>query len=464
MTNIFNSKSTLIDENGQYFLLENRIKETELFINSFLDNRELVLFICNNSIDSILIYVSFIQNGIVPILINSNLEESFFKSIIEKYNPTYIFTTEPSKYYNNEYKKTYTFNSYLIYKSRLKLSVKLDSELAILLSSSGSTGSPKLIRISYKNLSSNAISICHYLNLNSEEIAITNLPMSYSYGLSIINSHLHVGAKIVVTEKSLIQRDFWELVKMNNVTSLSGVPYTYEILKKLKFFKMNLPSIRYMTQAGGKLSNNIIEEFANHCTNKNIDFFIMYGQTEGTARLSFLNPKKILKKLGSIGKAIPGGEFKLVSNKNNTIETPYIEGELVYLGENVMLGYANNLYDLSKENELGNTLYTGDLAYKDADGYYFITGRKKRFIKIYGNRFSLDEIENQIKDNQIECACTGSDDKLNVFITDINYEQKTRNVLKKLKIQKTTFRIIIINSVPKNKSGKVLYSKLQQNV
>jgi long-chain acyl-CoA synthetase len=463
MNNMFNLNSILIAENGQKFLLKNRIEESDLFINSFLKKRELIFFLCNNTIDSISLYVSFINNGIVPILINSDLEESLITDIIEKYNPSYIFIPFTNQNYDLKYAKFLTYNSFSVLKARNSFETELDSELAILLSSSGSTGSPKLIRISYKNLLSNATSISNYLNLNSDEIAITNLPMNYSYGLSIINCHLYVGAKIVVTEKSIIQRDFWNLVKINNVTSLSGVPYTYEILKKLKFFKMDLPSIKYMTQAGGKLSNNIIEEFANHSRNKKIDFFVMYGQTEGTARLSFLYPNKILDKLGSIGKAIPGGKFKLVNSKNKTIELSNIEGELVYVGENVMMGYANEIHHLSNGSELNNTLYTGDLAYKDEEGYFFITGRKKRFIKIYGNRFSLDEIENYVKKNEIECACTGFDDKLKVFITNINNEQKVINILKKLKIQKSAYKILTIEILPKNNSGKVLYSKLNSN-
>ena len=460
---MFNLNSILIDENSQKFLLKNIIEESDIFINSFLKKRELIFFLCNNTIDSISLYVSFIKKGVVPILINSDLEESLIRDIIDKYNPSYIFTPLTNQNYYLNYDEFLTYNSFSVLKSANSFQTELDSELAILLSSSGSTGSPKLIRISYENLLSNAISISNYLNLNSDEIAITNLPMNYSYGLSIINSHLYVGAKIVVTEKSVIQRDFWELVKINNVTSLSGVPYTYEILKKLKFFKMDLPSITYMTQAGGKLSNSIIEEFANHCGNNSIDFFVMYGQTEGTARLSYLNPNNILEKLGSIGKAIPGGEFRLLSNKNKIIELPNIEGELVYIGKNVMLGYANEISDLSKGAELNNTLYTGDIAYRDEEGYFYITGRKKRFIKIYGNRFSLDEIENHIKNNEIECACTGLDDKLKVFITDINNEQKVKNVLRKLKIQKSAFKILTIQILQKNSSGKVLYSKLKTN-
>ena len=463
MNNSFNLNSILIDENGQKFILKNKIEKSDLFINSFLKKRELIFFLCNNTIDSISLYVSFINKGIVPILFNSDLEQSFIKNIIKKYKPSYIFTPSTNISCDFKYDEFLTYNSFSVFKSRNSIEVELNSELAILLSSSGSTGSPKLIRISYNNLLSNAISISNYLNLNSDEIAITNMPMNYSYGLSIINSHLYVGAKIVVTEKSIIQRDFWDLVKINKVTSLSGVPYTFEILKKIKFFKMDLPSIKYMTQAGGKLSNSIIEEFANHSRNKKIDFFIMYGQTEGTARLSYLNPNKILEKLGSIGKAIPGGKFSLINSESKTIELSNIEGELVYVGENVMMGYANEIYHLSNGAELNNTLHTGDLAYKDEDGYFFITGRKKRFIKIYGNRFSLDEIENHVKNNEIECACTGNDDKLKVFITNINSKHKVINILKKMKIQKSAFNILYIDILPKNNSGKILYSKLNSN-
>ena len=462
MDNMFNENSILIEENGNKYLLKKIIEQSNLFINSFLKKRELIIFLCNNTIDSICLYVSFINKGVVPILMNSDVEESLLKDIIEKYSPSYVFAPTTNRNYDFKYSEFLIYNSFSVLKARNLFQTELGSELAILMSTSGSTGSPKLIRISYKNLLSNAISISNYLNLNSAETAITNLPMSYSYGLSIINSHLYVGAKIVVTEKSIIQRDFWELLKINNVTSLSGVPYTYEILKKLRFFEMDLPSIKYMTQAGGKLSNSIIEEFANQCISKNIDFFVMYGQTEGTSRLSYLNPNKILEKLGSIGKAIPGGEFRLVNNKNEQIELSKVEGELVYIGQNVMLGYANEISDLSKVAELNNTLYTGDLAYKDEEGYFFITGRKKRFIKIYGNRFSLDEIENHIKNNGIECACTGDDDKLKVFITNINNEQKVKNVLRKLKIQKSAFHILKIKTLTKNRSGKVLYSKLKK--
>ena len=463
MNNMFNLNSTLIGENGQKVVLKNKVEEFDLFSNTFLERRELVLLICNNSIDAISLYVSFICKGVVPILVNSELEELLIVDLVRIYKPAFIFTPLSNSNYGLNYHKIELYNSYLVLKSASPVRTDLNEELAILLSSSGSTGSPKLVRISYKNILANAISIGTYLELDSEDVAITSLPMNYSYGLSIINSHICVGAKIVITNKSLIQRGFWELMKTHSVTSLSGVPYTYEILKKLRYFNMDLPSITSMTQAGGKLSNSLIREFAEHCKDKNIDFFVMYGQTEGTARLSYLDPKKVLDKLGSIGKALPGGEFSLVSDEGEIIESPNVAGELVYKGKNVMLGYANQITDLSEGEELKNTLFTGDIAYKDEEGYYFIVGRKKRFIKIYGNRFSLDEIENLIKNEGIECACIGLDDKLNVFITDLDNERKVNIVLSKLKIQKGAFTISPVRVLPKNSSGKVLYSKLDIN-
>ena len=165
---MFNLNSILIDENSQKFLLKNIIEESYIFINSFLKKRELIFFLCNNTIDSISLYVSFIKKGVVPILINSDLEESLIRDIIDKYNPSYIFTPLTNQNYYLNYDEFLTYNSFSVLKSANSFQTELDSELAILLSSSGSTGSPKLIRISYENLLSNAISISNYLNLNSD--------------------------------------------------------------------------------------------------------------------------------------------------------------------------------------------------------------------------------------------------------------------------------------------------------
>ena len=247
-----------------------------------------------------------------------------------------------------------------------------------------------------------------------------------------------------------MQKEFWDFFKLYKATSFGGIPFTYEILKKLRFFSMELSSLKTMTQAGGKLSIELTKEFSEFAKDRFIKFVVMYGQTEATARMSYLDSDYSLTKCGSIGKAIPGGNFRLGEDK-----------ELIYEGDNVTLGYAICGEDLIKEDENIKVLFTGDIAEIDNEGFYYIIGRKKRFIKIFGSRINLDEIEQLIKTIVIECACTGIDDKLSVYLTSNTKEEDVRNLLtKKLSLHNSSFEIKIIDSIPKNESGKILYTKL----
>jgi acyl-coenzyme A synthetase/AMP-(fatty) acid ligase len=307
----------------------------------------------------------------------------------------------------------------------------------------------------------NATSIAEYLSINEHERPITTLPMSYSFGLSIINSHFIKGATLLLTSKTLMQKEFWAFLKTQKATSLSGVPYTYEILKKLRFFRMELPSLITLTQAGGKLNNELNKEFSEFCLNANKRFFVMYGQTEATARMSYLPSQYSLTKLGSMGIAIPGGEFSIIDEKGTNIEGPEIIGELVYKGKNVSLGYAECGDDLKKEDENHGILCTGDIAKRDSDNFYYIVGRKKRFIKIYGNRVNLDETERLLKNIVPDCACAGEDDHMIIYITDKTRADEVRNYISsKTGINHAAFSVRHIAEIPKNSSGKTIYSKL----
>jgi len=331
----------------------------------------------------------------------------------------------------------------------------------LLLTTSGSTGSPKLVRISYKNIEANAASIAEYLAIDENERAITTLPMSYSFGLSIINSHLLKGATILLTSKTLMEKEFWAFLKREKATSMSGVPYTYEILKKLRFFRMDLPSLTTLTQAGGKLNNELNKEFSEFCQQSGKRFFVMYGQTEATARMSYLPPKYSLTKLGSMGIPIPGGEFSLIDETGSAILGSDIVGELVYKGKNVSMGYAECGSDLRKEDENQGVLITGDLAKRDSDNFHYIVGRKKRFIKIFGNRVNLDETERLLKSIISDCACTGVDDHMLIYITDNSRNDEIRNFISsKTGIHHSAFSVRHIDSIPKNNSGKTIYSSL----
>jgi len=252
------------------------------------------------------------------------------------------------------------------------------------------------------------------------------------------------------------------LLKSEKATSLSGVPYTFEMLKKLRFFRMDLPFLKTLTQAGGKLNHELNREFSEFCFQSGKRFFVMYGQTEATARMSYLSPQYSLSKLGSMGKAIPGGEFSLVDEQGKIISEGEVTGELVYKGENVSLGYAECGADLSKEDENKGILITGDLAKRDHDGFYYIVGRKKRFIKIFGNRINLDETERMLKSIIPECACNGTDDQMVIYITDESRKKEVINYLSdRTGIHPQAFTVKKVDIIPKNASGKTIYSQLK---
>lgn len=453
--------NALIGEDGTRVTYEELNEAGEKLANVIVE-RCLVFCLCRNMVGTIVGYVSFLNNSIVPMMLNDNLDNELLYTLIESYKPQYLWVPDQDMSRFPDTSIIYAAYGFNLLKTKYDEPYPMYEELALLLTTSGSTGSPKFVRQSYINIYENAKSIVNYLELDENERPITTLPMNYTYGLSIINSHLLVGATILVTEKAIMQKDFWEFFKKESATSFGGVPYTYEMLDKLRFFKMNLPSLKTMTQAGGKLIPELHEKFAKYAFEQDKKFVVMYGQCEATARMGYLPSEKALEKIGSMGIAIPGGVFHLKGNEGEYIETPDIVGELVYEGKNVTLGYAEKVEDLIKGDERRGILETGDMAKFDQDGFYYIVGRKKRFLKIYGNRVNLDEIDRLIKGEfGIEVASSGVDDHLYIFITDDTKSTKVKEfIVNKTKLNQIAFKIIIIDEIPKNDSGKVLYKKL----
>lgn len=338
-------------------------------------------------------------------------------------------------------------------------------DLAVCLTTSGSTGSPKLVRLTKQNLLSNAEAIAEYLYIDENERPITMLPMYYSYGLSVINSHLIKGATILLTDKTYAQREFWNFLRENEATSMAGVPYTWEMLRRLRFFRMDLPSVKTLTQAGGKLNTDIAREYMENAAQTGRKFIVMYGQTEATARMSYLPWDKALDKCGSVGIAVPGGKFELVDNLGNVIQEPNVDGELIYYGDNVSLGYAECADDLLKGDENHGRLATGDIAHRDQDGFYYITGRLKRFVKIWGNRCNLDQLEQIVKTIAISCACVGVDDCVTIFTTQDGVEQEIKSLLTvKTGLNIRAFQVKKIDKIPTTLSGKLDYSAMQKMI
>ena len=336
--------------------------------------RTLVFCLCSNNKESLFGYVGFIRGRVVPVLLDASIHIDRLRRLINLYKPTYIWASSENKDLLEVMDSSFVFGDYTLFRCPTFFQHNLDEHLALLLSTSGSTGSPKFVRLSYENIFKNAESIGKYLDISADDKPITTLPMNYSYGLSIINSHFINGATIILTDASILKKEFWDLCRLHRVTTFGGVPFTYEMLNRLKFEEFNLPSIKKLTQAGGKLSSILSNKFAKVCNQKGIQFFTMYGQTEATARMTYLPCEKNLDKVGSIGIAIPGGELFLEDDNGNEITTPNVIGELIYKGANVSLGYADSLFDLSKKDENKGILRTGDMAYFDWDGYFFISG------------------------------------------------------------------------------------------
>lgn len=375
--------------------------------------------LCKNTIESIVEYLACLEAGAPVVMLDATKDAEMIENLRQIYQPG---------------------------------STKCHPDLAVCLTTSGSTGSPKLVRLTLRNIIANAESIAQYLHIDANERPITMLPMYYSYGLSIINSHLLKGATILLTDKSYAQREFWNFLRENEATSMSGVPYTWEMLRRLRFMRMDLPSVRTMTQAGGKLNAEIAQEYIRWAKTQNKQFIVMYGQTEATARMSYLPWERAEEKYASIGVAIPGGQFSLAE-----------DGELIYQGENVSLGYAECANDLLKDDENHGILHTGDMARVDKDGFYYITGRKKRFVKVWGNRCNLDQVEQIVKSVTTSCACAGVDDKITVFTTTDGLEQEIKTLLStKTGLNPVAFQVKVIDAIPVKDSGKIDYPALQR--
>lgn len=409
----------------------------------------LVVIECENHPDPLAAYVGCLRNRVVPLLVDGTLDIKLRRAMIDRFLPHAIFGRS-------------SINSEFKWEVCHQYSPKLHPELAILLSTSGTTGSPRLVRLSRQNLQSNTEAIVSYLNITANDRPITSLPMHYSYGLSVINTHLFAGACILLTAKSVMERNFWSFFREAGATSLAGVPTTYEMLRRLRIERMELPDLRMLTQAGGRLTPEYVLWFGEFAKSRNVTFVVMYGQTEATARISYLPSKYVLEKPGSIGVVIPGGELFLRDSQGQLISQSGVVGELVYRGNNVMLGYAETLDELANSDSLAGELSTGDLAERDSDGFYSIVGRLKRFIKIHGNRISLDEIERRFHALGILAYATGRDDLLIIALVDDSIDTSTikKAVMNDYKLHHSVVRVITCHDVPVSSTGKVQYPEL----
>jgi acyl-CoA synthetase (AMP-forming)/AMP-acid ligase II len=340
----------------------------------------------------------------------------------------------------------------------------LHPSLALLLSTSGSTGSPKFVRLSFENLLANAKAISQVLDIRKPEVGLGHLPLHYSYGLSVLTSHLVQGAPVFLTENSFLDREFWPRARAMDVAHLPGVPFHYQTLRRFGLHNINLPSLRVMTQAGGGLDTPTRKMMHDFMHARSGRFHVMYGQTEASPRMSTLSHEDFEKYSSSVGVALPGGKFEILDQAGVALPDSQ-EGEVVYTGPNVMLGYAETRLDLAKGDEQNGKLHTGDIGRLDENARLTLTGRMKRFAKVAGLRISLDDVERvaSISAGEVAVVQKGDHIFIHCVTSDDNDGVKSRTLdllLSHFTISKLTYRMFFRDSIPKTVRGKIDYTVL----
>ncbi len=331
----------------------------------------------------------------------------------------------------------------------------LHPDLALLLSTSGTTGSPRLVRLGGAGVQANAEAIADYLSVRDTDVAVTTLPLHYCYGLSVLHSHLLQGATVVLTTLSVVDPCFWDLVRHREVTSLSGVPHTFDLLDRVGLDSARAPSLRYLTQAGGRMAPHLVRRWAELGQREGFDLFVMYGQTEATARMAYLPPDLAREHPGAVGVPVPGGTLRIEGPDPATGV-----GELVYSGPNVMLGYASSPADLGRPREV-TELRTGDLARRDPAGLVEVVGRTSRFAKPYGLRVDLDHVEHLLGDDGLAAACGSDDERLVVAVVDrhrldrrVLAARTQARVRAATSLPSSAIQVVLVDDLPRLPSGK----------
>lgn len=425
-----------------------------------LPERELVFCLCENKVGALAGFLSLYDCKDVCLLLSAHIDKGLLDILFNTYLPSYFWM--PEDLVNDfGYDVVFRNKNYVLCKTGNK-APEMHSDLSMLMTTSGTTGSPKLVRHKYGNIEENAKNVAKVFGWTTEERGIIDLPMQYTMGLNVINSHLYVGATVMLIEANLMSPKYWQFIKDQKGTNFTGVPFSYEILNRLRFVKMDLPYLRTLAEGGGKLSDSLFSTFASYAAEKGKRFFATFGTTETSARLSYLPPECATTHIGSIGKAIPEGRLILINENGQEIKEADTEGELRYEGPNVTMGYGTCIEDLKKGDEFCGVYETGDIARMDTDGYFYIVGRKKRFLKLYGLRISLDQSERIISEHfDIECACSGDDTKMNIYITDDKIKDDVKLLIaNKTGLKTSSFEVKVLKSIPHFESGKINYREL----
>lgn len=415
-----------------------------------------LIFLYNdNQISSIEVLLNFYGTQHTIAILGQKLNTEFKTRLENEYRPKYIFDPDRNEI-EGYLSKGFSEKIRIFVKKDYQDEVKIHPDIKILLSTSGTTGVPKLVKLSDENLYQNALSILQYMPILETDVVPLNVPINFVYGFSIFTTNCMRGGKIVSTDKDIMQKAFWEEMEEFGYSTLGGVPYLYENLNRLGFFTKDNKSLRYLTHTGGVINSELRKTIFSYCHQFDKEFFAQYGQTEAGGRMAYLTTAGLLEEETSIGTPVQGGSFEIDEDS----------GELFFSHPGIFGGYANTLGDL-KTYEQPRVLPTGDTARKGKNGIYYITGRIRRIMKLFGIRLNLDEVEFILK-NEWEgntFVCLNSHDKKIIVLYDnntIDPKAITETIKTKLRINPLYIVAEYIESFPLSPNGKINYPLLQE--
>lgn len=425
------------------------------YFRNAIPPRSLILFLADRSIQSLTLYYCALSENCVLLPIDSGAKASVVERFLHSYRPRFIWgKTEKIKSFQGIGKAAFIKEDYSLCET-IYPGVKLHNDIALLLTTSGSTGSPKTVRISYNNLLENTKAILEALSLEDGAVGPTTLPIQYTYGTAICNMHFAVGGTLLATERTVLDPSFHAFVRENDLTNIQGVPYIHEMLDRIGFYD-NLPASLSLVTMGGGQAPQCLQKKMNQILQKHgVRFAALYGQTEGTTMLTKIPDWLEMNEPGCIGVACKGMKAEIDPDTN----------ELVFSGSSVCMGYAEDAEDLQKSDENHGLLRTGDLARMDERGCIYLIGRIKRIIKLAGIRVNLDDVETIAAElfGGAECACCGRDNDMVVYQSRSNETTREKRLLSnRLRISQALFRIEYINEIPRKENGKVDYPRLEK--
>jgi long-chain acyl-CoA synthetase len=415
------------------------------------DRRELIFNLCSGSdLASVMGYLGAARAGHAVAQLEGRLPPELTEALIARYRPAFILHSTDGR--------TVTV------RTGEPGGPPVADDLLVLLSTSGTTGSPKLARLSVGNIESHNDQIIEYLGIDERERAIQSLPIHFSYGLSILNTHLAAGASVILPAHSIMRPEFWADAARWGGTSFAGVPYSYAILDRAGMLRDRMPaSLRTLTQSGGRLAPEAIVKLHGMMAARGGRLFVMYGQTESTARMSYVPPGAQPAKAHCVGIPIADSRFTIKTPAGESAE-PETEGEVIFRGPNVMLGYAERREDLARGDDLGGVLHTGDVGIIDADGFLRLTGRTKRIAKVFGLRISLDEVEAAAGAYGLVAAVDGGDQVMlwRLSGAEISAENLAVELARRFNLKSRAFAVHDLDELPLNARGKVDYAALKK--